>query len=130
MRESEDGRATFDGLTKDDWERFGRGEILDDAELNDVDLKSRVTPYLLFIDGKYVPPYLDLSFIGDMEVLMHLGAKKYSRDNWRKGCPRWRAFNSLIRHSVQALFEKDAEKKRWHSAAVGINAMFMWGGIE
>lgn len=130
VRESEDGRATFDHLSLDDWEAIGEGRISDSEKGGRDSRRVTVTEYLLFVQGAAVDPHIDRKFLADMELLMYDGARKYSRDNWRKGCPRWRSFNAIIRHAVRAFTEKDSRQRRKHAAAVAINAMFLWGGTK
>ena len=123
IRESEDDRATFDHIAFGEWEALGGGKPIsaapDDCEIGE---EAAISRYSLFIDGEEVEPYLDRNFIAEMELLMHRGARKYSRDNWKRGCPPARAFNAAIRHIIQAFNGAGGEN---HAAAAAINAMFM-----
>ena len=125
VREDDSDRARFHSISLMEWEEIGDAgiPIYDNAEQDDT--RCSITPYHFFVEGLAVDPYLDEEFIAEMELVLHKGAKKYYRDNWRKGCPRWRSFNAIIRHAIQAF---KGCKKENHAAAIAINAMFLWHG--
>jgi len=54
----------------------------------------------------------------DVELYMR-GAKKYARDNWKKGQPFTRAFESMMRHMYDYLMGDRSED---HLAAIRFNA--------
>lgn len=54
----------------------------------------------------------------DVELYMR-GAKKYARDNWKKGQPFSRAFESLVRHMFDYWMGDRSED---HLAAIRFNA--------
>lgn len=59
--------------------------------------------------------------------VMEQGAKKYARDNWKKGLPREELIDSLLRHLLAyhngALM--DAESRQPHVAHILANALFL-----
>lgn len=70
-------------------------------------------------EGKGIYAHLPHEAIRQLAVHMEHGAKKYDRDNWRKGMPMSRTLESLLRHAHQYA---DGDRSENHLAAVLFNA--------
>lgn len=70
---------------------------------------------------------LDFECLKPCAEVLAFGAKKYSRDNWKKGMPREEILDSLLRH-IGALLngqELDPESGITHIGHIQANAMFL-----
>lgn len=70
--------------------------------------------------------WLELELLVETALVMELGSKKYSKDNWKKGMPEVEVLNSLLRHARELSLgnKTDAESGRSHYAHIVANAMF------
>lgn len=71
--------------------------------------------------------YLCLRSLTPAAYVMEFGARKYGRDNWRKGQPREQILDSLLRHVAALLAgeEIDPESGLHHIGHIQCNAMFL-----
>ena len=60
-------------------------------------------------------------FLDRLQALLERGAEKYGENNWERGIPLHRTYESLIRHAVYAMLGDNTED---HLAAVAANVMF------
>lgn len=84
---------------------------------------------LRFNAGKPMLSLIEPSFRTEMGKVLTAGAKKYARDNWKKGIPvQTGILDSLERHYAAFLAgeETDAESGCHHMAHVAVNAMFAY----
>ena len=125
LRESEHGRAVFDGFSLADWEIIGEGKVTTDEEYPDTDGITVGAIGVCDKDGYVHAHYFDEEFLNEIEIHMHVGAQKYKRDNWRKARNLGRILNAIIRHAVAAFLKKDSVSER-HEAAIAVNALMMW----
>jgi hypothetical protein len=90
-------------------------------------VKEETTEAIRYNEGKpqisLVPPEL---IIGVAEVMM-FGAKKYSRDNWKKGLSYEDCYDSCQRHLLAFINgeERDEESGLPHLAHAATNIAFM-----
>ena len=75
---------------------------------------------------------LDLESFEDTARVLEFGAKKYSRDNWKKGLPFSEIIDSLLRHVVgmQKGEYLDPESGLPHHGHLGCNVMFLAYNIK
>lgn len=78
-------------------------------------------------DNKTQFSYLDLESMEDMCKVLEFGAKKYARDNWKKGFPVSSIIDSLMRHLNEIMKGNliDQESSLPHYAHIQCNAMFL-----
>lgn len=78
-------------------------------------------------DGKLQWSLIDFKSLEEMVKVLGFGAEKYSPDNWKRGLPTSKIFESLMRHltALQAGEEIDPESKLHHTGHVLCNAMFL-----
>jgi len=79
-----------------------------------------------FDDGKAQLSLLPYGPLGDIAKVLEFGAKKYGRDNWRKGGDINRFIDAALRH-IMAYNEGedlDPESKLPHMAHAGCNILF------
>ncbi len=77
--------------------------------------------------GKPQYSLIDLECLTPCVEVLEFGAKKYARNNWKKGMPREQIIDSLLRH-VGALLrgeELDPESGLSHIGHVQCNALFL-----
>lgn len=72
--------------------------------------------------------HLDLNFLAEGAEVMKDGAKKYSKDNWKKDLEPERITKALLRHLVKyANGEKnDTESNKSHLCHILANCMFLY----
>lgn len=77
--------------------------------------------------GKPQLSYIDLKCFEDCAKVMEFGAKKYARNNWKKGMPQTQLIDSLLRHVAQLLSgeEFDQESGLSHIGHIQCNSMFL-----
>lgn len=82
-----------------------------------------------FNDGKPQYSLIDLQALEQCARVLEFGAKKYARNNWKKGLPITQILDSLLRH-VAALASGeliDPESGLPHIGHIQCNAMFLGG---
>lgn len=83
-------------------------------EKPDLEVEVKSAPF------KLVPAYC----VARLAYLLHRGAERYGEDNWLKGMPTSRFYDSLFRHLIQWA---EGDTTEDHLAAVIFNAMgIMW----
>ena len=70
---------------------------------------------------------VDFSSLEDMVRVLEMGAKKYSKDNWKKGMPVSEVIESMLRHTFSLLSGEinDKESRLPHIGHIQCNAMFI-----
>jgi len=78
-------------------------------------------------DGKLQWSLVDFDSLEDMVRVLEYGAKKYSRDNWKKGLKTNEIFESLMRHMVAYMRGEDIDPESGlpHTGHILCNAMFL-----
>lgn len=78
-------------------------------------------------EGKPKLSMIDLSCLSDCARVLEFGAKKYSKDGWRKGFPQSEILDSLLRHiaEIQKGELIDPESGLSHIGHLQCNAMFL-----
>lgn len=77
--------------------------------------------------GKMRWTLMDFESMKDMIAVLEFGAKKYSKDNWKKGLPVTEITDSMLRHLVAFLAGEniDPESGLPHTGHIMCNAMFL-----
>ena len=77
--------------------------------------------------GKPKFSLIDLTCLTECALVLEFGAKKYSRDGWRKGFPQTEVIDSLLRHisAIQRGELIDPESGLSHLGHIQCNAMFL-----
>lgn len=77
--------------------------------------------------GKPQLSLIDLSCLSDCAKVLEFGAKKYSRDNWKKGMDLSSILDSLLRHIslLQSGEYTDLESGLSHIGHIQCNALFL-----
>lgn len=80
-----------------------------------------------FNEGKRQWSLVDFECLEDMVRVLEFGAKKYDRDNWKKGLPMRAQCESMARHLFALMGGEinDPETGLPHWAHIQCNAMFM-----
>jgi len=80
-----------------------------------------------FNDGKLQWSMVDFKALEDMVRVLEFGAKKYSRDNWKKGLKTTEVVDSLLRHIYAYLNGEDIDPESGinHTGHIMCNAMFL-----
>lgn len=75
------------------------------------------------IDGTYITP----EFLEGLSKVMEFGARKYTKENWRKGSPVRQILASIIRHTweIQKGNDIDNDSGEPHWAHISANCMFL-----
>lgn len=78
-------------------------------------------------NGKPQLSHIGLDCFTEAAKVMEYGAKKYARDNWRKGQPLEQLLDSLLRHvaALQSGEQVDPESGCHHIGHIQANAMFL-----
>lgn len=78
-------------------------------------------------DGKLEWSLVDFQALEPMVRVLMFGAKKYSRDNWKKGFPATSVLDSMFRHLVSLMAGQriDPESQEHHVGHILCNAMFL-----
>lgn len=82
-----------------------------------------------FNEGKCKLSLLNLRALEPAAKVLDFGAKKYARDNWKKGMPITEILDSMLRH-ISAIQEGewyDKESGLSHIGHIQCNAMFLGG---
>lgn len=82
-----------------------------------------------FNEGKPEYSYIDLSCLEPCARVLEFGARKYSRNNWKKGMPLNKIVDSMLRHiaALQRGEWIDPESGLPHIGHIQCNALFMGG---
>lgn len=85
------------------------------------------TQALRYNNGKPKWSLVDFNSLKPMVAILEFGAKKYSKDNWKKGMPMSEVIESLLRHTFALLNGEmdDQESKLTHIGHIQCNAMFL-----
>ena len=77
--------------------------------------------------GKAEYSLLDLKSLEPCVRVLEFGARKYSRDNWKKGMPREKIIDSMMRHLAALIDgeENDPESGLSHIGHIQCNALFL-----
>lgn len=89
--------------------------------------ESSTSQALRFNEGKPKLSFIDLGSMEDMARVLEFGAKKYDRNNWKKGLPYSSILDSMMRH-IAALQKGeliDPESGLPHHGHISCNAMFL-----
>ena len=80
-----------------------------------------------FNDGKLQWSMVDFKSLEDMVRVLEFGAKKYSRDNWKKGLKTTEVVDSMLRHIYAYLEGEDLDPESGinHTGHIMCNAMFL-----
>ena len=80
-----------------------------------------------FNDGKPQWSMVDFKSLVDMVRVLEFGAKKYSRDNWKKGLKTTEIVDSMLRHIYAYLDGEDVDPESGinHTGHIMCNAMFL-----
>lgn len=83
-----------------------------------------------FDDGKRDWSLLPYDSVEEIVKVLEFGAKKYARDNWKRGegFKYSRTFNAIMRHMTAVMFrkeDKDPETGLSHWAHIGCNVLFI-----
>lgn len=80
-----------------------------------------------FNDGKPQWSMVDFKSLDDMVRVLEFGAKKYSRDNWKKGLKTTEIVDSMLRHIYAYLNGEDVDPESGinHTGHIMCNAMFL-----
>jgi len=83
--------------------------------------------FIKYDTNKPMMSLLEPDFIEDMAKVLTMGAKKYSKDNWKKCEDKSRYEDAMYRHMNEYLKGKvyDMESKLPHLTHVAVNAMFL-----
>ncbi len=86
-----------------------------------------MTSALRYNKGKPQYSLLDLECLEGCVRVLEFGAKKYSRDNWKKGLPTTQIIDSLLRHLGAVLRGEliDPESGLSHIGHIQCNALFL-----
>lgn len=79
-----------------------------------------------FNEGKLEWSLVDYEAISPLVETLTFGAKKYARDNWKKGLDKEKILDSMMRHMVAIMDgeEYDAESGVLHTGHIMANCMF------
>lgn len=103
--------------------------LSDNSEDILIDIISRVKSEgaMRFNDGKLEWSLVDFKSLEPMVRVLEMGAKKYSRDNWRKGLETTKIVESTLRHLFAFLDGEnlDKESQLSHVAHAQCNLMFL-----
>lgn len=80
-----------------------------------------------FNDGKLQWSMVDFKSLEDMVRVLEFGAKKYSRDNWKKGLKTTEVVDSMLRHVYAYLDGEDIDPESGinHTGHIMCNALFL-----
>lgn len=82
---------------------------------------------LRYNEGKPQWSLVDFESLEDMVKVLEFGAKKYSRDNWKKGLYTVEICESLLRHVFKYLSGEDIDPESGepHIGSIQANSMFL-----
>lgn len=80
-----------------------------------------------FNEGKVQWSLVDFKSLEPMVRVLEFGAQKYTRDNWKKGLPITKIFDSLQRHLIAFIGGEDVDSESGieHLGHALCNIMFM-----
>jgi len=92
--------------------------------LRNIDTKEQA---LRYNNDKLKWSLMDHTCFESMIKVLEMGAKKYSKDNWKKGMPLSEVFESMLRHIFSMLNGEmiDKESKLSHIGHIQCNTMFI-----
>lgn len=78
-------------------------------------------------EGKAQYSLIDLTKLEPCARVLEFGAKKYSRDNWKKGMNQDKIIDSLLRHiaAIQSGEDIDQESGLSHIGHIQANSLFL-----
>lgn len=82
---------------------------------------------LRYNEGKVQWSLVSFKDIEEIPRVLEFGAKKYSRDNWKKGMPVTEMCDSLLRHVIAFASGEDIDPESGlsHLGHIGCNIMFI-----
>lgn len=97
------------------------------VDLFEEGLKENAKQALRYNEGKLQWSMLDFKSLEGMVRVLEMGAKKYSKDNWKLGMPVTQVCESLMRHLFAFMSgeDTDPESGESHMSHVLVNAMFV-----
>ena len=97
------------------------------VDLFEQGLKDNFKQALRYNEGKLQWSMIDFKSLEGMVRVLEMGAKKYSKDNWKLGMPVTQVCESLMRHLFAYMSgeDKDPESGESHMSHVLVNAMFV-----
>ena len=103
------------------------GTVLTSGTMGDHRCKEYPVSAERYNEGKPKFSFIDLTCLTECALVLEFGAKKYSRDGWRKGFPQTEVIDSLLRHisAIQRGELIDPESGLSHSGHIQANAMFL-----
>ena len=97
------------------------------VDLFEQGLRDNFKQALRYNEGKLQWSMIDYKSLEGMVRVLEMGARKYSKDNWKLGMPVTQVCESLMRHLFAYMSgeDKDPESGENHMAHVLVNAMFI-----
>jgi hypothetical protein len=97
------------------------------VDLFEEGLKDNAKQALRYNEGKLQWSMIDFKSLEGMVRVLEMGAKKYSKDNWKLGMPVTQVCESLMRHLFAYMSgeDTDPESGESHMSHVLVNAMFV-----
>lgn len=82
---------------------------------------------LRYNEGKVQWSLVDFQSLEPMVRVLEYGAKKYARDNWKKGMPASQILESMLRHTFKLMNGEfvDEESMCEHVGHIQCNALFL-----
>lgn len=89
--------------------------------------RDKLEQALRYNEGKLQWSLVDWKSLEGLVKVLEMGAKKYSKNNWKKGMPVSQVSESLLRHMFAFMSgeDKDPESGLNHLSHVMCNAMFL-----
>jgi hypothetical protein len=97
------------------------------SDLFEQALKDNAKQALRYNEGKLQWSMIDFKSLEGMVRVLEMGARKYSKDNWKLGMPVTQVCESLMRHLFAYMSgeDTDPESGESHMSHVLVNAMFV-----
>ena len=101
--------------------------ITSPVDLFEQGLRDNAKQALRYNEGKLQWSMIDFKSLEGMVRVLEMGAKKYSKDNWKLGMPVTQVCESLMRHLFAYMSgeDTDPESGESHMSHVLVNAMFV-----